>query len=166
MPRENPRKLSDILDGRNLEELAHNFNSIEAAPEYEPVPAGSYEVDFVHGELCRSTNGNTGYTCHFEIAGGECRGRRIYHTLWLSEAAMAYSKRDLAKLGIVRLEQCEEPIPPGIFCTVKVVERTEDNGTRRNRVVRIDAGGIRNDPTGDPDFASPLRPNTEKGGTR
>lgn len=166
MSRSNPRKLSDILVGQNLEDLARTFDSIEAAPEYEPVPAGTYEVDFINGAWCRSSNGTTGYTCHFEIAAGEYRGRRIYHTLWLSEAAMPYSKRELAKLGIDKLEQCEQPVPPGIFCTVKVVERTEDNGSRSNRVVRMEAGGRRQDPTGDPDFASPMRGDVEKGGPR
>lgn len=164
--RPNQRKLSDILDGQRLAELASNFEAIEPAPDYEPVPSGTYEVDFVHGQLCRSASDNLGYVCHFTIANGEFRGRRIYHTLWLSKAAMPYSKRDLAKLGIDSPQQCEQPVPPGIFCKVKVVERTDDDGTRSNRVVRIDAGGTRSDPTADSTFASPMPANPGKEGSR
>jgi hypothetical protein len=153
MSRDNPRKLSEILNGETREELARRFDEVEAAPDFLPVPAGTYEVDLIHGELCVSQNGVTGYTCHFEISDGDYRGRRIWHTAWLSEAALPYSKRDLKKLGIHHLEQCEKPVPPGIFCTVKVVVRVDDDGTQRNRVTGIEAGGVRPNPTVDPDFA-------------
>jgi Protein of unknown function (DUF669) len=152
MSRENPRRLSDILNGQSSEELSRRFDETEAAPEFTPVPVGEYQCDFVHGELCVSHNGNTGYAIHLEISEGEYRGRRIWHTAWLTESAMRYSKRDLAKLGIHNLEQCEKPVPLGIFCTVKVVVRTDDDGTQRNRVTHIEAGGQRPDPMGDPDF--------------
>jgi hypothetical protein len=158
--RDNPRKLSDILNGETREELARRFDEIEPAPDFLPVPAGTYEVDLIHGELRVSQNGVTGYTCHFEISDGEYRGRRFWHTAWLSEAALPYSKRDLIKLGIQKLEQCEKPVPPGIYCTVKVVERTDDDGTKRNRVTGIEAGGVRQNPTVDRDFG-PL-PETKK----
>lgn len=164
--RDNPRKLSDILGGKDYEELVRQFAEIEAAPEYEPIPGGLYEADLIRGEMCLSQAGNTGYRCTFEVAAGDFRGRRVYHTFWLSERAMPYSKRDLKKLGISRLEQCETPVPPGIFCTLKVVERTEDDGTRRNEVRGIDGCGVRRDPTVDPDFDSPQGGDAEGGLTR
>jgi hypothetical protein len=162
----NPRKLSDILTGESREELARRFDEVEAAPDFAPVPAGTYEVDFVGGQLCVSQQGITGYTCSFEISAGECRGRKIWHTAWLSEASLPYTKRDLKKLGIHNLEQCEKPVPPGIFCTVKVAVRTEDDGTQRNRVTRIEAGGVRQDPTADPDFAQAPASTKDAGGER
>jgi hypothetical protein len=149
----NNRKLSDILSGQSMEELVRRFEEVEAATEFTPVPAGTYEVDFVGGQLSSSTSGTTGYNCSFQVAKGEHAGRKIWHTFWLSEAALPYTKRDLLKLGIRTLGQCEDAVPPGIFCTVKVVVRVDDDGTQRNRVTHIEAGGVRNDPTGDPDFA-------------
>lgn len=163
MATEHRRKLSDILDGQQYEQLARQFAETEAALEYVPIPAGTYEADFTHGELCRSSAGTAGYRCTFEIATGEFRGRRVYHTFWLSEAALPYSKRDMKKLGIVDLRQCEQPVPPGIFCTLHVVERMEDDGTRRNDVRKIVEGGIRQDPTADEDFGFPPR-DAKKGG--
>ena len=163
---DNPRKLSDILNGESREELSRRFDEIEAAPDFAPVPAGTYEVDFVSGQLCQSQKGVTGYTSLFEVSGGEHRGRKIWHTVWLSEAALPFAKRDLRKLGIHNLEQCEKPVPPGIFCTVKVVVRTEDDGTQRNRVTVIEEGGERQDPTADPDFNTPLPTGSAKAGVR
>lgn len=165
MTRENPTRFSDILSGDALDELARRFDEAEAAPEFEPVPAGTYEVDLVHGELRRSQNGTVGYTCHFEIAEGEYRGRKIWHTAWLSDAAMNYSKRDLAKLGITQLGQCSDPVPPGIYCTINVVRRTDDDGRQWNEVKKITAGGVRADATVDRDFIDTVAGKAE-GGSR
>lgn len=163
----NTRKLSDILNGEGLEDLVRKFEEVEAAPDFKPVPEGTYEVDFVGGKLCSSTSGTTGYNCSFQISDGEHAGRKIWHTFWLSEAALPYTKRDLLKLGIRTLDQCDDAVPRGIFCKVKVVVRTEDDGTERNRVVKIEAGGVRSDPTGDPDFAdAPPASESEKGGIK
>jgi hypothetical protein len=167
MARFNNRKLSDILNGESMEELVRRFEEVEAAPEFAPVPAGTYEVDFVEGQLCSSNSGTTGYNCSFQVSNGEHAGRKIWHTFWLSESALPYTKRDLLKLGIRTLGQCEDPVPPGIFCTVKVGVRTEDDGTQRNRVTHIEAGGVRSDPTGDPDFSDPPSSSeSEKGGAK
>jgi hypothetical protein len=158
------RRLSDIFTGENMEALARQFDATEAAPDYAPLPANKYAVDFVQGQLCTSQSGNTGYTCTFEVNAGEFSGRRLWHTFWLTEAAMPYSKRDLNKLGIETGEQFEKPVPPGIFCSIKVVVRTDDDGTQRNKVIAIEPGGVRNDPTVDPDFGRPSPSASGKGG--
>ena len=160
------RRLADILSGRNLEDLARQFEGAEPAAEYSPVPAGTYEVDFIHGELCSSQTGSTGYVCQFVIAKGEHQGRRLWHTFWLSERAIPYSKRDMEKLGITSLKQCEEPVRPGVYCMVNVVVRTDDGGTPRNRINKIEVGGLRDDPMGDPDFGSFPRTDRTEGGQK
>ena len=164
MSRDNPRKLSDILNGQSREELARLFDETEAAPDFAPVPAGTYEVDLVHGELCQSQKGTTGYTLHLVVADGEFKGRKIWHTLWISEKAVRFSKRDLKKFGIHSLSQCEQPVPRGIYCTISVVVHTEDDGSTRNNVTKIEGGGIRPDPTADPDFGGPSTGLDTKGG--
>ena len=39
------------------------------------------------------------------------------------------AKAELAKLGIVRADQLEQPLPPGLIADVQVVQRTADDGT-------------------------------------
>jgi hypothetical protein len=163
---DNPRRLRDILDGKQFDELARQFAEAEPAPDYKPIPDGKYEADLISGEMCESRAGTLGYRCTFMIAAGDHRGRRVFNTFWFSKNATPYSKRDLGKLGITNLEQCKKPVPPGIFCTLRIVERTDDQGTRRNEVREIIAGGVRQDPTGDEQFGGPLPGEQEGGLTR
>ena len=157
------RRLTDILNGESREDLSRRFNETEAAPEYAPVPKGVYSTDLSSGELTNSGSGTPGYTLGFTIREGEFAGRRIWHTLWLTLAAMPMTKRDLAKLGITRLDQLERPVPPGIVCQLTVSLRTDDDGETRNRVTRYEVVEIRPDSTADADFADP-EAGTENGG--
>jgi len=149
------RRLIDILNGESREDLARRFDETEAAPEYAPVPKGVYSAELSGGELTNSGSGTPGYTLGFTIREGEFAGRRVWHTLWLTPAAMPMTKRDLTKVGITRLEQLERPVPPGIVCQLTVTVRTDDDGETRNRVTRYEVVEIRPDATADVDFADP-----------
>lgn len=163
MSRIKSRRLVDILNGESREELARRFDETEAAPEYAPLPKGIYTAELSSGELTTSATGTPGFTLGFTVADGELKGRRVWHTLWLTPAAMPMTKRDLAKLGIVKLEQLERAVPPGIICRLTVVLRTDDDGETRNRINRYEVIEIRQDSTADDDFASPA-PAAEEGG--
>lgn len=163
MRRYQSKKLIEILDSETRNELSRQFEETEAALEFEPLPRGDYDVNVVHGEVCVSERNTPGYTVALEVNDGPYCGRRIWHTFWLSEAALRYSKRDMAKLGITKLEQCEQPVPPGLFCRVSVVVRMDDRGLQRNSVTRITAGGVRKDATVDPDFGVPTPPELNGG---
>lgn len=52
----------------------------------------------------------------------------------MSTAALPYAKRDLAKFGITRPEQLDEPFPRGFRCKVAVALRVEDDGRTFNKV--------------------------------
>jgi len=156
MNRMNSRRLVDILNGESREDLARRFNETAAAPEYAPVPKGTYTADLSSGELTNSGTGTPGFTLGFTIRDGENKGRRVWHTLWLTPAAMPMTKRDLAKLGILKLDQLERPIPPGIVCQIAVAVRTDDDGETRNRVTRYEVVEIQQDSTADADFSAPL----------
>jgi hypothetical protein len=149
------RRLVDILNGESRDDLARRFEETEAAPEYAPVPKGVYAAELSSGELTNSGSGTPGYTLGFTICEGEFTGRRVWHTLWLTPAAMPMTKRDLTKLGITKLEQLERPVPPGIVCQLTVAVRTDDDGETRNRVTRYEIVEIRPDSTADVDFATP-----------
>lgn len=114
--------------------LQNEFNDVDAAPEYEPLPAGEYEAGLVSGSFSESRQGTPGYTITFEIRDGEQAGRRLSDTLWLTPAAIPFTKRDLSKLGITSFEQMKRPVPEGIVCRLRVALRRDDDGTQYNKL--------------------------------
>jgi hypothetical protein len=155
-----PRKsLVDVLNGTSRAELARQFDEAEAAGDMLPLPRGTYRARVTDGELVTSKSGTPGYTLTFIVTDGEHKGRKLWHTAWLTQAALPMTKRDLAKLGVTSLDMLERPLPTGFVCDVKVVLRVDDDGVERNRVVSFDVVDVLADPTADDDFASPLPPN-------
>ena len=147
-----PRQsLTGILNG----ELAAAFDAAAPATECLPPITASPVLCSVSGALKTSRGGTPGYAIVFEVVEGEFTGRRLYHDLWLTPAAMPLAKRDLARLGITTAEQLAKPIPPGILCEVKHVVRTDDDGVQRNSVKGFTVTRVDADPTADKDFAAP-----------
>lgn len=131
-------KLTDILaTGGGGSNIGNLWDATTAADDYRPLPTGEYIARIVSGELETSRQGTPGYRLTFEISEGEFVGRRLWHDLWLTAAALPMTKRDLAKIGISKPEQLEQPVPTGIVCKLKVALRREDDGTERNRVSRF-----------------------------
>jgi hypothetical protein len=156
-----PRKsLVDVLNGTSRAELARQFAEAEVAGDMVPLPRGTYRCRVTDGEVVSSKNGTPGYTLTFSVDDGEHKGRRLWHTAWLTEAAMPMSKRDLAKLGVTSLDMLDRPLPAGIVCDVKVALRVDDDGAERNRVVSFAVVEVLADPTADDDFASPMPTNS------
>lgn len=152
-----PRKsLVDVLNGNAREALARQFDEAEAAGDMLPLPRGTYRCRVTDGELVTSKSGTPGYTLTFTVDDGDHKGRRLWHTAWLTEAAMPMSKRDLAKLGVTSLDMLDRPLPAGFVCDVKVALRVDDDGVERNRVVSFAVVATLIDPTADDDFASPM----------
>jgi len=102
----------------------------------------------VVGELFTANTGTPGYKLTFEVIEGEHVGRRVWFDLWFTQAAMAITKRELAKIGVQQLEQLDSPLPQGIRAAVRVVVNTSDSGTRMNVVKGFNVTGIER-PTGD-----------------
>jgi hypothetical protein len=112
------KRLSDILPGAGG--LADTWAKTEAAAEFAPLPKGEYDAVIVQGELFTARTGTPGYKLTFEVGEGDCAGRRFWHDVWLTPAALPLAKRDLGKLGITRLEQLEQPLPARFCCRVKL----------------------------------------------
>jgi len=122
------KRLTDILNGNG--------------DDFAPLPPGEYTARVLSGELFTSKRNNTpGYKLTLEVSEGDHEGRRVWHDYWLTPAALPMAKRDLAKIGIVRPEQLEEPIPPGILLKVKLVLRRDDDGNESNKVTRFEYVG-------------------------
>ncbi len=152
-----PRKsLVDVLNGTAREALARQFDEAEAAGDMLPLPRGTYRCRVNDGELGTSKSGTPGYTLTFTVDDGEHKGRRLWHTAWLTQAALPMSKRDLAKLGVTSLDMLDRPLPAGFVCDVKVALRVDDDGVERNRVVSFAVVDVLADPTADDAFASQL----------
>ena len=148
-------RLSDILNGSSGG-FNDAWNNTQAAGDFGPVPRGEYVCHVSKGELESSRlNRTPGYKIEFTVIDGEFRGRKLWLDCWLTPAALAQSKRDLGKLGIVTPEQMEQPLPRGIRCKVQAVVRRDDDGIERNRVRSFEVIGI---DTPEVDAFAPLPP--------
>jgi hypothetical protein len=136
------KKLSDILRGSDRDALAKQWKDTQAAKELEPLPPGEYRFRILSGELFTSKNGKLAYKLSLEVVEGEHEGRRAWHDIYLTPAALEIAKRDLPKIGVTDLEQLERPLPAGILIRAKVARRKNDDGTEYNRVVRFEPAGI------------------------
>ena len=135
-------KLSDILTGGSSDELCREWDGTQAAKDFTPLPNGEYVAHIIAGELFTGrTNGTPGYKLAFKVLEGDHAGRKFWHDIWLTPAALPMAKRDLGKLGVADLEQLERPLPPGIRCSVKLALRRDDDNSEYNRVRRFDVLG-------------------------
>ena len=137
-------KLSDILrlDG-DRDNLKKAWDQTEVVGDFAPLPAGEYTCRVLSGEPFNAPKkGTPGYKLCFQVTEGEHADRRVWHDIWLTGPALPMTKRDLAKLGVTRLEQLDQPLPAGILVKVRLALRRDDDGNERNRVVRFDAIGV------------------------
>lgn len=149
------KKLTDILHGSDRESLARQWNETTAADEFAPLPPGEYETIVACGELFTAkTKGTAGYKLTFEVLHGDYKGRKVWHDIWLTPAALPLAKRDLAKIGVTELSQLERPLPARFQCKVKLALRKNDDGIEYNRVLSFECIGV--------EKADPFAPHTEK----
>jgi hypothetical protein len=148
------KKLSDILLNSDRDRIGRLWESTKAAEDLKPIPSGEYRCALVNGEPFSARSGTPGYKLTFEVIEGEFSGRRVWHDIWFSEAAILLAKRDLAKLGVTNLDQLERPMPEGIIVAAKVALRQNDDKTEFNRVVRFEVVGTE-PPEPDPFAPSP-----------
>ncbi len=136
------KRLSDILPGADRENLARLWETTKPADGLGLLPAGEYSCRILDGTLSTAKTGTPGYKITFEIVDGPHAGRRIWHDIWITPAAMSMAKRDLEKIGVTHFDQLDRPLPSGILATVKLGVRNEDDGTERNRIRDFWATGI------------------------
>lgn len=114
------------------------FDTVEAADEPTPLPRDTYEGVATAGKLVQSSRGTDGYRLEFRVTQGEYAGRKLWHTYWLSEKALPFTKRDLKKFGLDSLQKLKSPFPADRYvCRLAVVVKCEDDGRERNEVTSI-----------------------------
>jgi hypothetical protein len=138
------KRLSEILGASAVGgDFRGRWHATDAAQEFDPLPPGTYLLRVIGGDLFNAPRkGTPGYRLTLEVAEGEYEGRRLWHDVWLSEAALPLAKRDLAKLGITDPAQLETPPPSGILIRARVALRHDDDGGEHNRLVRFEAAGV------------------------
>jgi len=134
--------LADILLNSERDRIAGAWETAKPADDLKPLPAGEYRCRVVDGSLFSARSGTPGYKITLEVCEGEHVGRRLWHDVWLSEAAISLAKRDLGKLGVTTLEQLERPLPEGIIVVAKVALRRGDDGAEFNRLTRFEVVGV------------------------
>jgi hypothetical protein len=133
-PSDKRPRLRDIVRGA-AEDFQRTWDTTEASDGFDPLPPGVYRCLITDGRLFTSrTNQTPGFKVEFQVIAGPHAGRKVWHDIWLTGKAMAMAKGELAKLGIVRADQLEHSLPPGLTADVTVVRRTDDGGTTFNRV--------------------------------
>jgi hypothetical protein len=126
--------LRDIVKG-TVDDFKQTWDRTEASEGFPPFPSGQYRCLIAGGEMFNTDKNSTpGYKVVFEVTTSPYAGRKFWHSIWLTDKALAMAKAELAKLGITRPEQLEQPLPPGMIADVKVVLRTNDDGDQFNRV--------------------------------
>ena len=120
---------------KGLHDFKKTWETTEASEGFPPLPSGTYRCLVAGGDMFNTDKNSTpGYRVVFEVTSNPYVGRKFWHSIWLTDKALAMAKAELAKLGITRPEQLEQPLPPGMIADVKVVLRTNDDGDQFNRV--------------------------------
>jgi len=137
------KSLTEIMRAGDRDCIQSMWATTPMAAEFAPLPAGAYNARIIAGNLDNSQKGTPGYKLTFQVLEGKYRGRQFWADLWLTPRALPGTKRDLAKLGIISLDQLERPMPSGIVCKVNLTlrrndDRSEHNSVKSFTVVRID----------------------------
>jgi hypothetical protein len=156
------RKLSEVLRGEDRALLQRAWSETQAAEDFGVLPAGEYVARIIEGQLATSRNGKPEYQLTFQVLEGEYKGRRFWHHLYLTAAALPMTKRDLTKLGVTSPDQLDTPLQPRIRCRVQLAVRRDDDKNQSNRVRSFEVIGI-DEPPANP-FAPPPPNGQAEGG--
>jgi hypothetical protein len=159
------KKLSDILSQGNggSSWINGNWGDTAPAPEFGPIPPGTYEAHLVEKFPFAAGTGTPGVKLTFSILDeGPFKGRRLWYDIWLTAAAKPGALRDFGKLGIRDKTQIEMRLPTEkrIRCRLAVgIQKSDTTGDLFNVVKRFEPLGV------DAVEADPFAPAPPEGGT-
>ena len=141
------KKLSDILSQDNAGGgwIDGNWGDTAPAPEYGPIPPGTYEAHLVEKFAFTAGTGSPGIKLTFVIIGeGPFKGRKQWYDIWLTAGNKPQAIRDFAKLGIRGKSQIDLPLPVDvrIRCRLVVSIHKNDKGDQYNVVKRFEPFGV------------------------
>lgn len=144
--------LSEILSENARKAIEDTWASTSAAEDYSPMTCGNYNAKLLKLKTGQIPNGKPYLKLIFQIEDGEFCGRRVSKTLWLTPAAMPYTKRELSKIEILQLEELENPIPKHFICRIYVVKEKKSDDREFNNVKSFNVLGF------EPEAADPFAP--------
>jgi len=118
-----------------------DFDTVVAASEFAPVPAGVYLARILIGEFTTTKRGDDAYRLRFVVTEGEHKGQTLIRTLTFGAKAKPYTKAALAPFGVTTKAKLLSPFPePGREYLVRLVIALQkgDDGIERNDIKRID----------------------------
>ncbi len=162
-----PKKpLTSILAGGaggNNNDIFDQFDTIEAADDFGPLPRGVYTAVAVGGQKGKAQTGTECYTIEFRVIEGEYASRRLWLSKYFTEAALPHTKRELSKFGIDSKAKLNRPFPADRFvCRLTVVLRKDDAGIERNEIRNVEVIRVQ-EPQADP-YAPTATPADERDG--
>ncbi len=125
------------------------FDSTAPAPEYAPLPPGTYAARVGRGEYCSTKAGAEAYRIRFEVTEGEHAGNTVTRTWTFGPKALPYTRRDLATFGLTTKTHLLSPFPrAGAECVVRLVVALQqgNDGRTMNDIKRIDVLGLTDSP--------------------
>ena len=142
------KRLTDILSQGNGggKWIDGNWGDTAPAPEFGPIPPGTYEAHLIEKTPFNAGTGTPGIKLVFSVlAEGAFKNRRLWYDIWLTDAAAPQALRDFAKLGIRDKSQIEMPLPMDkrIRCRLVVgVQKSDSTGDLFNIVKRFEPLGV------------------------
>ncbi|MFA5291915.1 MAG: DUF669 domain-containing protein [Phycisphaerae bacterium] len=121
--------------------LNFNANNVEAATDFDPIPAGKYSAVIVDSEMKAAKNGNGSYLeLKFQIIEGEYKNRLLWARLSLenqNDTTVKIAKSQLAAIcqaiGVMVPKDSAELHNMPMIINVKVKKRS-DNGELANEI--------------------------------
>jgi len=101
------------------------------------MPPGSYTGTLLQSRVVQSRcTENIGVTLYWQLHSVYGSSVRVWKTLWLSPAAMARSKQELARLGVRTLADLDNdpPVQPGVNCRLVIAESRSWDGCVELRI--------------------------------
>lgn len=117
------------------------FDEAVPAPEYSPIPPGTYAARILRGEYCPTKAGADAYRMRFEVTEGPYAGRTLIRTWTFGPKALVYTKLDLAPFGLTTTAALLAPFPPAgreYLVRLTVAIQKGDDGTERNDIKKIE----------------------------
>jgi hypothetical protein len=134
---------TNVIPGANGKPAAgiDAFDNAEPAPEFSPVPPGTYAARVLRGEFTTTKAGADAYRLRFEITEGAEKGKTVIRTWTFGAKALPYTKRDLAPFGLTTSAKLLCPFPEvgrEYLLRLVVALQRGDDGIERNDIKRID----------------------------
>ena len=125
------------------------FDGTAPAPEYAPLPPGTYAARVGRGEYCSTKAGAEAYRIRFEVTEGDHAGKTVTRTWTFGPKALPYTRRELAAFGLTTKAQLLSPFPRGgaeYLVRLAVALQRGDDGREFNDIKRIDVLRVKDSP--------------------